>query len=47
MTHSWKFMMKQYDDALEMERLRMQIMKEIAMSYANNLPDETVNVFWK
>lgn len=47
MGEEWKFMMKQYDDALEMERLRMQIMKEIAMSYANNLPDETVNVFWK
>ena len=47
MGEEWKFMMKQYDDALEMERLRMQIMKEVAMSYANNLPDETINVFWK
>lgn len=47
MGEEWKFMMKQYSDALEMERLRMQIMKDIAISYANNQPKETINVFWK
>lgn len=47
MDEEWKFMMKQYSDAIAIERQRMDMMRDIAIAYAKNQPKETVNIFWK
>lgn len=46
MGEEWKFMMKQYNDAIEMERQRLDMMRDIAIAYANNQPKETIKIFW-
>ena len=43
----WKFMMKQYNDAVAIETQRMEMMREIAIAYAKNQPKETINIFCK
>lgn len=47
MGEEWKFMMKQYSDAIAIERQRMNMMRDIAIAYVKNQPKETVNIFWK
>lgn len=47
MGEEWKFMMKQYNDAIALERQQMNMMREIALAYAKNQPKETINIFWK
>lgn len=46
MGEEWKFMMKQYDDAIAIERQRLDMMRDIAIEYAKNQPKETINIFW-
>lgn len=46
MGEEWKFMMKQYNDAIAIERQRLDMMRDIAIEYAKNQPKETVNIFW-
>ena len=46
MGEEWKFMMKQYNNAIEMERQRLDMMRDIAIAYANNQPKETLKIFW-
>lgn len=46
MGEEWKFMMKQYNDAIELERQRLDMMRDIAIAYANNQPKETIKIFW-
>ena len=46
MGEEWKFMMKQYDDAISIERQRLDMMRDIAIEYVKNQPKETVNIFW-
>lgn len=41
-----KFMLQQYNDAISIERQRLDIMRDIAIEYAKNQPNETVNIFW-
>lgn len=43
----WKFMMKQYNDAVAIETQRMEMMREIAIAYAKNQPKEAINIFCK
>ena len=47
MGEEWKFVMKQYNDAIALERQQMNMMREIALAYAQNQPKETFNIFWK
>lgn len=47
MGEEWKFVMKQYNDAMALEHQRMNMMWEIALAYAKNQPKETTNIFWK
>lgn len=47
MGEEWKFMMKQYNDAIALERQQMNMMRDIALAYAKNQPKETINIFWK
>ena len=47
MGEEWKFVMKQYNDAISLERQQMNMMRDIAMAYAQNQPKETFNIFWK
>ena len=47
MGEEWKFVMKQYNDAIALERQQMNIMRDIALAYAQNQPKETINIFWK
>ncbi len=47
MGEEWKFVMKQYNDAIALERQQMNMMRDIAMAYAQNQPKETFNIFWK
>ena len=47
MGEEWKFVMKQYNDAIALERQQMNMMREIALAYAQNQPKETINIFWK
>ena len=47
MGEEWKFMMKQYNDAIALERQQMNMMREIALAYAKNQPKEPINIFWK
>ena len=46
MGEEWKFMMKQYSDAIELEHQRLDMMRDIAIAYANNQPKETIKIFW-
>ena len=46
MGEEWKFMMKQYDDAISIERQRLDMMRDIAIEYVKNQPKETINIFW-
>ena len=39
--------MKQYNDEIALERQQMNMMREIALTYAKNQPKETINIFWK
>ena len=41
-----RFMLQQYNDAISIERQRLDIMRDIAIEYAKNQPNETVNIFW-
>lgn len=43
----WKFVMQQYKDSIELERLQINAMRDIEIAYANSRPKETVNIFWK
>lgn len=47
MGEEWKFVMKQYNDAIALERQQMKMMRDIAIAYAQNQPKETFNIFWK
>lgn len=47
MGEEWKFVMKQYNDAIALERQQMNMMRDIALAYAQNQPKETFNIFWK
>ena len=47
MGEEWKFVMKQYNDAIALERQQMNMMRDIAMAYAQNQSKETFNIFWK
>ena len=41
----YNFMMQQYNDAVSIERQRLDIMRDIAIEYAKNQPKEIVNIF--
>lgn len=43
----WNFSMKQYDDSVNLEKMRIQAVKEIAISYYKNQPDIHVQQFIK
>ena len=43
----WKFTMKQYQDMIALEQQRINVMRDIAIAYANSRPKENVNIFWK
>ena len=43
----WNFSMKQYDDSVNLEKMRIQAVKEIAISYFKNQPDIHVQQFIK
>ncbi len=42
----WKFEMKQWNDSMDLERQRLNAMRDIAMAHAQTQPQE-INVFWK
>ena len=43
----WKFTMKQYQDMIALEQQRINVMRDIAIAYANSRPKENLNIFWK
>ena len=43
----WKFVMRQWEDNLKLEQLRINAMREIAIAHVQAKPKETINIFWK
>ena len=46
MGEDWKFVMQQYKDSIDLERQRINAMREIGIAYANSQPKEITNIFW-
>ena len=46
MGEDWKFAMQQYRDSIDLERRRINAMREIGIAYANSQPKEITNIFW-
>lgn len=46
MGENWKFAMQRWSDEIELERQRLNAIREIGIAYATSLPKE-INVFWK
>lgn len=40
----WKFEMKQYQDGVDLEKMRIDAMRQIGVAYGNNQPNKEVNI---
>lgn len=48
MGEEWKFMMRQWEDNISLERQRINAMRDISIAYANAQPQKIENnIFWK